>query len=131
MLVMVLLSAAACKSGTTNTNDDGGAGPDAASDGGLVTSCTVDEECGEERGCLSGLCRDLCWLGMACVAGPPMNVCHEETYCVECEVDADCEGGNYRCDTSVFLCEPRPLDPSRRTTPTSPCWATTTTPIRR
>ncbi len=93
---------------------DGGASrvdasrPDA---GAPAPECAHDADCGSGRGCLAGVCRDECLLGVWCGSAASGSICRGGL-CVECEEDSDCASGRARCDTSRSVCVDRPFDPS-------------------
>ncbi len=93
---------------------DGSQPTDSGVDAPLPPPCSNDADCGGwPRGCFAGLCRDKCFPFVnPCDWKPSGNVCNTAGYCVECQVDSDCPGTRYRCDTSSFTCVDKPFDPS-------------------
>ena len=92
----------------------GGAQDAAAEAAPPPPECVVDGDCASAyQGCLAGICRDRCiQFAMPCDWKPSGNVCRSGL-CVACQVDADCPGTRYRCDTSSFTCVDKPFDPTR------------------
>lgn len=85
---------------------DAAAPPDA-----FVPECTGGDDCGADRGCLAGICRDECVLGFWCDAAASGPICRGGL-CVECETDDDCGSGRTRCDPGTLTCVDRAFDPS-------------------
>jgi hypothetical protein len=91
--------------GVADAGFDAGQAPDAG-----APECTTDGDCGTNRKCLASICRDTCMVW--CYNKPSGDVCHSG-YCVECESDGDCAGGDV-CDTLKFICVPKePPDPDK------------------
>ena len=84
--------------------EDAGPGPDPPPE------CVTDEDCGFGRGCLAGICRNMCWLGIWCDGLPSGDICLDGL-CVQCQQDADCRGGHMVCDLEHYICQPVPVDP--------------------
>ena len=97
------------------SSGDGSTGGDAATVDAAPPppECVVDGDCGSwSQGCLAGICRDKCMqLINPCDWKPSGNVCRNGL-CVECQVDADCPGTRYRCDTATFTCVDKPFEPT-------------------
>ncbi len=77
-------------------------------DGVAPEVCGAVADCGPDRRCLAGLCRDECF-GLACPPNRSGAICREGL-CVECSTDGDCRGGNRRCDPERFVCVEREID---------------------
>ena len=85
---------------------------DSESDGSAYY-CSVDGDCGQDRGCLAGVCRNECISGEFCYFVISGSTC-VDGLCVECAENTDCHGdGNQVCNTNTYLCEPRIIDPSK------------------
>jgi hypothetical protein len=76
-----------------------------------TAECVAYDDCGAGRGCLTGVCRNECFLGIWCDGMPSGDICRGGL-CVECQTDADCDSGRLQCDTSTFTCVDRPFDPT-------------------
>ena len=123
--VWATLALVACQSPST-ANGGGGPNDGAAhpSDGGpmvddaapdaFVPECSVDGDCGANRGCLAGRCRDNCLGGVYCGFAESGPIC-QGGLCVECTTDADCDSGRKQCDVATSTCVDRPFDPSLAT----------------
>ncbi len=86
--------------------DGSGPAPDA-----FTAECTVDGDCGAGRGCLAGICRDRCTLGVYCGGAASGSHC-EAGLCVECQSQNDCAGTRYQCSPTARVCEETTFDPT-------------------
>jgi hypothetical protein len=76
-----------------------------------TTSCTQDSQCGANKGCLAGICRDTCVLGLFCLNAASGTQCVQGK-CVQCTDDTHCAGNRYQCSKQSYTCVQRAFDPS-------------------
>ena len=86
--------------------DAAGPAPDAS-----TAECVIDGDCGAGRGCLAGICRDRCTLGIWCGTSTTGEYC-EAGLCVECQSQDDCAGTRYACSPTARVCEETTFDPT-------------------
>lgn len=80
---------------------DAGAIDASTVDSGEQGQCVDDNDCGSDRDCVGGLCREACVF--TCLFAETGDVCLDG-HCVDCESNADCPSSTDSCDPESFAC---------------------------